>query len=77
MRTLKDKGESDNELINNRIQKTKSALRKFMEHSLVVLKVSSQNMNVLVAFLEKDKQNKDIVIVNDESGSSSVQHSSR
>lgn len=77
VRILKEKGESDNGLINNQIQKTKSALRKFMEHSLVVLKVSSQNMNALVAFLEKDNQNKENVIIHDELASSSVQHSSR
>lgn len=77
VRTLKEKGEPDYELINNRVQKTASALRKIMEHSLVVMKVTSQNMNVLVVCLDKDKQNKDTMIFNDESGSSSVQQSSR
>ncbi|XP_059077989.1 uncharacterized protein LOC131876572 [Cryptomeria japonica] len=41
------------------------------------LKVSSQNINALVACLEKDKQNKKTVIIDDEMTSSSVQHSSR
>lgn len=74
---IKEKGEVDNDLINNRIKKTENTLKKFMEHSMVVLKVSSQNMNALVSCLEKNKQNRDMMIIDDESTSSSVLHSSR
>ncbi|XP_059073267.1 uncharacterized protein LOC131874065 [Cryptomeria japonica] len=55
----------------------KWALKKFMEHSLKVLKVSSQNMNDFVACLEKNKQNKEMVIIDDVPATSSTPHSSR
>ncbi|XP_059066279.1 uncharacterized protein LOC131857609 [Cryptomeria japonica] len=77
VRIIKEKGEVDNDLINNRITKTEKALKKFMEHSLAVLKVSFQNMNALVTCQEKNKQNKDTMIIDDKLDSSFILHSSR
>lgn len=53
IRIVKDKTEADNEIIINRVAKTEKALKNFMNHSLEVLRISSQNMNALVDHLER------------------------
>ncbi|XP_059070556.1 uncharacterized protein LOC131860195 [Cryptomeria japonica] len=54
---------------------------KHLEDVIIILKekgeVSSHNMNALVACLEKNKQNKEMVIIDDVSTTSSAPHSSR
>lgn len=65
IRIVKDKTEVDNEIIINRVAKTKKALKNFMNHNLEVLRILSQNMNALVDYLERKNQNKDMVIIDD------------
>lgn len=77
IRIIKDKVEVDNEIIINRITKTKKSLKKFMKHNLEVLKVSSQNMNAMVDCMEKNQQNKEMVIIDDVLTSSSTLESFR
>lgn len=74
---IKDKVEVDNEIIIIRITQTEKALKKFNNHSLEVLKVSSKNMNALVDCLEKNQQNKEMVIIDDVLTSSSAPQSSK
>ncbi|XP_059065003.1 uncharacterized protein LOC131857032 [Cryptomeria japonica] len=69
---VKEKIEEDNENITNWVAKTEKALKSFMNHSLEVLRVSSQNMNSLVDHLEMRTQNKDLVIIDDLSTSTST-----
>lgn len=65
IKIVKDKVEVDNDTIINRVAKTEKALNNFMNHSLEVLRTSSQNMNALVDCLERKQQNKDMVITDD------------
>ncbi|XP_059071755.1 chromatin modification-related protein EAF7-like [Cryptomeria japonica] len=77
IRIVKDKAEVENEVIINRVAKTKKALKNFMNHSLEVLRVSSQNMNALVDCPERNQQNKETVIIDDMPTSNSAPQTSR
>lgn len=53
IRVVKEKTGADNEIIINWVDKMEKALKTFMNHSLDVLRISSQNMNALLDHLEK------------------------
>ncbi|XP_057828533.1 uncharacterized protein LOC131039712 [Cryptomeria japonica] len=72
IRIVKEKTKEDNEIIINRIAKIEKALKNFMNHSLEVLRISSQNMNALVDHLERKSQNTDMAIIDDIPTSSST-----
>lgn len=65
IRTLKEQVKEDKDNINSRVAHTEKALKNFMNHSLQVLKVSSQNMNALVDHLERKNWEKNLVVIDD------------
>lgn len=53
IKILKEQVEEDKDNVNARMARNEKALTSLMDHSLQVIKVSSQNMNALVNHLEK------------------------
>lgn len=65
IKTMKEQVEEDKDSVNTRMAHNEKALKSLINHSLQVLKVSSQNVNALVDHVEKKNQEKNLVIVED------------